>query len=140
MRVIHTYTFPMSTKTPYSEFPAIARRFLEEQNLVAHRFMYYFDEMICLKSYEETLATGSCAKAVKDCPALGSIRYINVESTADELFLTNIDKDTGCTEADILPHMNKIHRFSWLNRVFRVSGSVHSAECSSSSSHRRGFS
>ena len=110
MRVIHTCTFSMSTKTPYSEFPAIARRFLEEQNLVAHRFMYYFDEMICLKSYEETLATGGCAKAVKDCPALGSIRYINVESTAHELFLTNIDKDTGCTEADILPHMNKIHR------------------------------
>ncbi|MBE6985906.1 MAG: hypothetical protein E7433_00570 [Ruminococcaceae bacterium] len=114
MRVIQTYTFKMSPKMPYSDYPAIARRFLEEQNLTSHRFMYFFDELIIrsIKTAEETLASGSCAKAVKDCPALGEIRFFDGElyGGSSLLFLSNIDTDTGCTEADILPHMKKIHR------------------------------
>lgn len=62
MRVIQTYTFRMSPKTPYSDYPAIVHRFLEEQNLVSHRFLYFFDELIIAKSYEEALAAGSCRK------------------------------------------------------------------------------
>ena len=114
MRVIQTYTFKMSPKTPYSDYPAIARRFLEEQNLTSHRFLYFFDELIIhsIKTVEETLASGSCAKAVKDCPALGEIRFFDGESygACPLLFLSNIDINTGCTEADILPHIKKIHR------------------------------
>lgn len=112
MRVIQTYTFYMSSKTPYSDYPSIVHRFLEEQQLISHRFLYFFDELIFLKPYEETITTGSCAKAVKDCPALGEIRFFNggVYGTASKLFVSNIDMDTGCTEADILPHMKKIHR------------------------------
>lgn len=114
MRVIQTYTFAMSSKTPYSDYPAIAHRFLEEQNLTSHRFMYYFDESIVpfIRSVEETLVSGSCAKAVKDCPALGEIRFYDDGSHDPEpmFFLSNIDTDTGCTEADILPHMKKNHR------------------------------
>ena len=114
MRVIQTYTFKMSPKTPYSDYPAIARRFLEEQNLTSHRFLYFFDELIIrsIKTVEETLASGSCAKAVKDCPSLGEIRFFDGESygASPLLFLSNIDIDTGCTEADILPHIKKIHR------------------------------
>lgn len=112
MRVIQTYTFHMSPKTPYSDYPSIVHRFLEEQKLVSHRFLYFFDELISLKSYEETLATGSCAKAVKDCPALGNIRFLDsgYYGLIPKLFVSNIYMDTGCTEADILPHMKKIHR------------------------------
>lgn len=112
MRVIQTYTFKMSPKTPYSDYPAIARRFLDAQKLTFHRFLYFFDELIIMKSYEEALATGSCAKAVKDCPALGNIRFLNGSDygMSPKLFLSNIDIDTGCTEADILPHTKKIHR------------------------------
>lgn len=112
MRVIQTYTFKMSPKTPYSDYPTIAHRFLEEQNLTSHRFMYFFNELIFMKPHEETLATGSCAKAVKDCPALGKIRFLNGADygMSPKLFVSNIDVDTGCSEADILPHMNKIHR------------------------------
>lgn len=112
MRVIQTLTFRMSTKTPYSDYPSIARRFLEEQKLVSHRFLYFFNELIVTRSYEQALATGCCAKAVKDCPALGKIRYLDGKPyrKTPELFLSNIDIDTGCTEADILPHMKKIHR------------------------------
>lgn len=114
MRVIQTYTFKMSPKTPYSDYPAIARRFLEEQNLASHRFLYFFDELIIpsIKTVEETLVSGSCAKAVKDCPALGKIHFLNGSDYGmiPKLFVSNIDIDTGCTEADILPHMKKIHR------------------------------
>ena len=112
MRVIQTYTFKLSSKTPYSDYPAIAHRFLEEQNLTSHRFLYFFDELIIpsIKTVEETLATGSCAKAVKDCPALGKIRFLNEYGGGQLLFVSNIDVDTGCTEADVLPHMKKIHR------------------------------
>lgn len=113
MRVIQTYAFKMSPKTPYSDYPAIARRFLEEQNLTSHRFLYFFDELISYrKTAEETLSSGSCAKAVRDCPALGKIRFFDGKSygASPLLFLSNIDTDTGCTEADILPHMKKIHR------------------------------
>ena len=112
MRVIQTYTFKMSPKTPYSDYPNIARRFLEGQNLVSHRFLYYFDENVFMKSCEETLITGGCAKAVKDCPALGEIRIHNNPAFGGSpiLFLSNIDSDTGCAEADVLPHMNKIYR------------------------------
>ena len=112
MRVIQTYTFKMSPKTPYSDYPNIARRFLEGQNLISHRFLYYFDENVFMKSCEETLITGGCAKAVKDCPALGEIRIHNNPAFGGSpiLFLSNIDSDTGCAEADVLPHMKKIHR------------------------------
>ena len=113
MRVIQTYTFKMSPKTPYSDYPAIAHRFLEEQNLTSHRFLYFFDELIhYMKTAEETLSSGSCAKAVRDCPALGEIRFFDGDSYGafPLLFLSNIDTDTGCTEADILPHIKKIHR------------------------------
>lgn len=112
MRVIQTYTFHMSPKMCYSDYPSIAHRFLEEQKLVSHRFLYFFNELIFQKLYEETLATGSCARAVKDCPALGKIRFLDGScyGMAAALFVSNIDMDTGCTEADILPHMKKIHR------------------------------
>lgn len=114
MRVIQTYTFNMSSKTPYSDYPAIVRRFLDEQNLTSHRFLYFFDELIIpsINTVEETLASGSCAKAVKDCPALGEIRFFDGKpyGGCSLLFLSNIDADTGCAEADILPHIKKIHR------------------------------
>ena len=114
MRVIQTYTFRMSPKTPYSDYPSIARRFLEEQNLTSHRFLYFFDELVIhsIKTVEETLASGSCVKAVKDCPALGEIRFFDGDQYGafPLFFLSNIDTDTSCTEADILPYMKKIHR------------------------------
>lgn len=112
MRVIQTYTFRMSSKTPYSDYPAIAHQFLESQKLIAHRFLYYFDELIVLKTYEDAHSSGSCAKAIKDCPPLGKIHYLNGSDygMCQILFVSNIDVNTDCTEADVLPHMSKIHR------------------------------
>ena len=109
MRVIQTCTFRLSAKIPFSDYPAIVHRFLEDQKLTSHRFLYYFDELVDQKEFAEKLSTGSCAKAVKDCPALGEIR-INKSQAYPKFFLSNIDRNTGCTEADMLPHMKKIHR------------------------------
>ena len=53
MRVIQTYTFHMSPKMCYSDYPSIAHRFLEEQKLVSHRFLYFFNELIFQKLYED---------------------------------------------------------------------------------------
>lgn len=113
MRVLQTYKFKLGTKIPYSEYPTIARRFLEEQNLVSHRFLYHFCQYIHLwnSTLEEVRDNGSCAKAVKDCPMLGPVRYFeDTHNAHSEFFLTNIDVDTPCTEMDILPRMNKIYR------------------------------
>ena len=109
MRVIQTYTFNMSTKTPYSDYPEIARRFLDGQNLTAGRFLFYFGELVLSFGNIPVLDRGSCAKAVKDCPALGEIRSKDTGGINGR-FLSNIDVDTGCTEADVLPYMKKIHR------------------------------
>lgn len=109
MRVIQTYTFRLSAKVPFSDYPTIVHRFLEDQKLVSHRFLYYFDELVDQKEFAEKLSTGSCAKAVRDCPTLGEIR-INKSGAYPKFFLSNIDHNTGCIEADMLPHMKKIHR------------------------------
>lgn len=109
MRVIQTYTFRLNAKIPFFDYPTIVHRFLEEQKLVSHRFLYYFDELVDQKEFEEKLSAGSCAKAVKDCPVLGEIR-INKSGAYPKFFLSNIDRNTGCSEADMLPHMKKIHR------------------------------
>ena len=114
MRVIQSYTFKLSPKIPFSDCPDIVHRFLEEQKLTSNRFLYFFDELIhhSIKPLEDALVSGSCAKAVKDCPALGEIRFYNGDSYGGypKLFLSNIDRETACTEADILPNMKKIHR------------------------------
>lgn len=113
MRVIKTYYFYIGSKIPYSEWPAIVHQYLADQGLVSHRFMYYFEELLdSRKSPDDRLLDGSCAKAVKDCPALGEVRFLNggASGVVDHLLLSNIDRDTACTEADLLPLMKKIHR------------------------------
>ena len=129
MRVIQTYTFKMSPKTPYSHYPAIAHRFLDEQKLVSHRFLYFFDELIYGKSYEEALATGSCAKAVKDCPALGEIRFFDGHpyGALPLFFLSNIDTETELLIQDSLEKMMNIgtmlivaHRLSTIQHADNI--------------------
>lgn len=109
MRVIETHIFKLSKKIPFSEYPDIVHRFLSEQGLHFNKFMYYFDELVLGQTKEEALVSGSCAKAIKDCPVLGDIRFLTFDNYF-YTFLSNIDGDTGCTGADILPNIKKIHR------------------------------
>ncbi len=113
MRLIKNYYFDIGTKIPYSEWPSIVHQFLEENNLTAHRFLYYFDELLSSRdSIEDALQSGPCAKMRKDCQPLGEIRLFKGAEYGlfNTLFLSNIDRPDDVREETILPLMKKIHR------------------------------
>lgn len=113
MRLVKHYIFDIKTKIPFSEWPEIVHRFLSENHLTSHRFLYFFEDIL---GYNETkddaLPRSSCAKILKDCPSLGEIRYHNGRShnRSDKLWLSNIDRADNFPESDLLPLMKKIHR------------------------------
>ena len=99
MLAIQTYRFLIGTKIPFSDCPEIVQSFMEQQNLHYGRFLYYFED-----NY------GGLPKIMKDCPHIGSMRS-RLNCNGDEQFyLSNIEEDTGCTEAEILSVVPKIHR------------------------------
>ena len=113
MRLIQNYRFDIRTKLPYAQWPEIVHRFLSENHLVSHRFLYYFDEFAKeLPTQEEILRKSSCIKILKDCPSLGEVRYYHGKAyhRSEELFLSNIDGQENFPESKLLPLMNKIHR------------------------------
>lgn len=113
MRLINRYCFSIGTKIPYSDWPEIVHQYLDRQGLSFHRFMYHFKDLFNFyETVDEKWSHGSCAKAVRDCPALGDIHFLNSSAygSFDALWLGNIDSETACTEADLLPLMKKIHR------------------------------
>ena len=102
MRLIQHDTFLIKSKPPFSEWPGIVHRFLEEQGLSYGKFYYFFDEQ----------SLKGCPRAVKDCPSLGEPVHVNGGSYGffDTWVLSNIHTPTACTEADLLPLMKKLHR------------------------------
>ena len=112
MRLIKNYVFDIGTKIPYSEWPEIVHRFLMENHLVSHRFLYYFEDLIINENKDEALLNCGCTKILKDCPSLGEIRYYNgkAHKRSDLLYLSNIDQQNSFPEEKILPLMKKIHR------------------------------
>lgn len=110
MRVIKKYYFDVGTKIPYSDLPYIVHAFLDKQGLTSHRFLYYFEDILTKNGYyEDKLKACGCAKMLKDCSALGELRFYETEYNI-EPFISNIDSDGGCSEEHILPLMKKIHR------------------------------
>ena len=67
MRLIQHDTFLIKSKPPFSEWPGIVHRFLEEQGLSYGKFYYFFDEQ----------SLKGCPRAVKDCPSLGEPVHVN---------------------------------------------------------------
>jgi len=113
MRLVKHYIFNIKTKIPFSEWPKIVHRFLSENHLASHRFLYFFEDIINGKeTKDEALTHSSCTKILKDCPALGEIRYHNGRShgRSDILWLSNIDSQDTFPEGNLLPLMKKIHR------------------------------
>ncbi len=102
MRLIQHDTFILKSKPPFSEWPQIVHRFLEEQGLSYGKFYYFFEEQ----------SLKGCPRAVKDCPSLGQPVQINGGSYGffDTWVLSNIHTPTACTEEDLLPLMKKLHR------------------------------
>lgn len=98
MLAIQVYRFWIKTKIPFSEWPQIARRFLEQQSLHYDRFLYYFED-----------EWGACPKAVRNYPNLGPVREGGGKQQ-NKPYLSNIEDGIGCSEAEIMALMPKIHR------------------------------
>ena len=99
MLAIQTYRFLIGTKIPFSDCPGIVQTFLNQQNLHYGRFLYYFHD-----NY------GGLPKIMKDCPHIGSMRSrLNING-GEHFYLSNIDEDTGCTEAEVISVVPRIHR------------------------------
>ena len=98
MLAIQIYRFRVKTKIPYSEWPQIAKNYLEQQELDYERFLYYFED-----------AQGACEKAVKNAPNLGPVRQ-GGGKRQDKLYLSNIEDGIGCSETEIMELMPRIHR------------------------------
>lgn len=113
MRLIKSYCFNIGTKIPFSEWPDIVHRFLSENHLVSHRFLYFFEDILGYdETMEEALPHIGCTRILKDCPSLGEIRYHNgkAHGRSDLLWLSNIDRQDDFSESKLLPLMKKIHR------------------------------
>ena len=113
MRLVQHYIFNIKTKVPFSEWPEIVHRFMCENHLTSHRFLYFFEDILNdNETKDEALPRSSCAKILKDCPSLGEIRYHNGRShnRSDILWLSNIDRSDDFSESNLLPLMEKIHR------------------------------
>ena len=102
MRLIKTQSFSIGTKIPYSEWPAIVHRYLQEQGLFCGKFLYYF---MNVRFSSESKKVYGCNRLSKDLPTIGVPREYD-----EKLFLSNIDTEDGCTEEQIFPLMKKIHR------------------------------
>lgn len=104
MRLIKKYLFKIGTKIPYSEWPDIAHRFLSDNGLTNHRFLYYFDDIP-----SESAESNACTRILKDCPELGEIQH-QTSRYSDTVWLGNIGQSDSFPEERILPLMKKIHR------------------------------
>lgn len=98
MLAIQIYRFRVKTKIPYSDWPQIAKAYLEEQGLHYERFLYYFEDVY-----------SACEKAVKNAPNLGPVRELDDRGRKMQ-YLSNIEDGIGCSEVEILALMPKIHR------------------------------
>ena len=107
MRLIQHDSFYIKSKPPFSEWPQIVHRFLQEQGLSFGKFYYLFTEYSILGQ-----PLKSCPRAVKDCPSLGAPEFVegSAYGAGNSWVLSNIHTPTACTEADLLPLMKKLHR------------------------------
>ncbi len=120
MRVIKNYSFKIGTKIPFSEWPQLIHRFLEDQHLTSRRFACDFLSYLgygpntgggkhyCPEEYQKNLEKGACARILKDCPELGPFQIQSGESRNLPDYGI-IDRD-DFPEEKLLPLMKKIHR------------------------------
>ncbi|MBE6564057.1 MAG: hypothetical protein E7655_02120 [Ruminococcaceae bacterium] len=108
MRVIKNYCFKIGTKIPFSEWPSIVQRFLSDNHLTDHRFLYYFEDSVRDAASESRYG---CERILKDCPSLGDIRYYYKDSNGQmDRWLSNIDRQESFPKEKLLPLMKKIYR------------------------------
>jgi len=107
MRVIREYRFKIGTKVPFAQWPEIVHRFLEEQGLVSHRFLYRFSEYV----HEPEVQPKACGRLKRDCPEIGEARCMpTAVSGMSEWVLTNIADDADYPAERLLSLMGRIQR------------------------------
>ena len=110
MRLIRKQMYSMGVKVPYFEWPEIIHSFLQEQGLTSHRFLYYFKDLTMPAEWQSRYGHG-CERLAKALPEIGTPREYNPDDeSCHDIFLSNIDIETGCSEQQILPLMKKISR------------------------------
>ena len=113
MRLIKKQSFSIGTKIPYSEWPEIVHRYLQEQGLTSGKFLYYFSDLWYPPEYRKAAKIGvGCERLAKDLPVIGTPREYDDSGFTGlhDSFLSNIDTENSCTEGQILPLMKKIQR------------------------------
>ena len=101
MRVIKKKNYFIGGKIPYSQWPELIHRYMSEQGLTSQKFLYHFSDLV---------SPQGCSRLMKDLPEIGTFREFDEEGWFHTYILTNIDTEDGCSEAQILPLMKKIHR------------------------------
>lgn len=108
MLAVQTYRFLIGTKVPFSDCPGIVKNFMNQQSLHYERFLYYFHDDF-----------GGLPKIMKDCPNIGPMRLQQI-SGGEIHYLSNIEENTGCTEAEIMAVVPKIHRRYGLSEAYLI--------------------
>lgn len=107
MRVIRRYRFNIKAKIPFAQWPDIVHRFLAENGLIYHRFLYHFSDYV----HEPEVRPKACERLQKDCPEIGESRLVpTAVDKLSEWVLTNIDREGDFREERLLPLMSKLHR------------------------------
>ncbi len=115
MRIIQKRNYWIGTKIPYSQWPELIHRYLLEQGLSSQKFLYYFDDIVSpwmAKAEDGTPDYNhGCMRLIRDLPEIGLPREIWARKTGlHHFFLSNIDTNEGCSESQIMPLINRIHR------------------------------
>ena len=108
MLAVQTYRFLIGTRVPFSDCPGVVRNFMNQQSLHYGRFLYYFHDDF-----------GGLPKIMKDCPNIGPMRLQQI-SGIEIHYLSNIEENTGCTEAEIMAVVPKIHRRYGLSEAYLI--------------------
>ena len=135
MHVYRQSIFFVRTKLPFSDWPALVDRYLEEQGLEYQNFLYYFECFDFSTDYRRVLSgekclschamtscescrrnaqrglrkqTG-CERAAADCPALGPV-VSRTEKGFTRQILTNLSSPGKAAHDPVLSLMKKIHR------------------------------
>lgn len=105
---VQTYRFLIGTKVSFSDCPGIVRNYMNQQSLHYERFLYYFHDDF-----------GGLPKIMKDCPNIGPMRLQQIRG-GEIHYLSNIEENTGCTEAEIMAVVPKIHRRYGLSEAYLI--------------------
>ena len=116
MRAIAQYHFLIGTRIPFTDWPGIVENFFAHRNLDYRDFYYCFSDFDTVAQHTTNYAPQysekktACHKAVKDFPQLSPIRRSVSKNGIVTCYLSNIEEESPCTQADLLAMLPKLYR------------------------------